>query len=244
MSQQALDLTFDVVDLDEGMLALVDGSSTADGFDDGRSDGLYVVPSGAYARLVKPALDRLIGLVAVLVALPVMAIVALAVRLALGPGIIFRQERVGQYGRPFTLYKFRSMHPDRRATAWPFDGPDRRRTHKSTADPRHTRVGRFLRKWSLDELPQLFNILRGEMSLIGPRPEVTPIVARYADWEHQRHAVRPGLTGLFQVTKRQQGMMHEHVDIDVDYVERLSARTDLAILLRTVPAVLGRVTGS
>jgi lipopolysaccharide/colanic/teichoic acid biosynthesis glycosyltransferase len=105
-------------------------------------------------------------------------------------------------------------------------------------------VGRLLRKLSLDELPQLFNVLRGEMSLVGPRPELPHIVANYEPWLHQRHLVKPGMTGLWQVSQRQPGvLMHETGEADIEYVRRISLRTDLGILLRTVPAMLSSNAG-
>jgi lipopolysaccharide/colanic/teichoic acid biosynthesis glycosyltransferase len=117
---------------------------------------------------------------------------------------------------------------------------DRRHTHKTPADPRHTSLGRFLRRFSLDELPQLFNVLRGELSLVGPRPELPEVVAAYEPWQHARHQVKPGITGLWQVTERSaDSLMHLHVATDLRYIERMSATTDLTIMLRTPAAVLG-----
>jgi lipopolysaccharide/colanic/teichoic acid biosynthesis glycosyltransferase len=101
-------------------------------------------------------------------------------------------------------------------------------------------VGRFLRKSSMDELPQFWNVVRGEMSLVGPRPELVEIVNRYEPWQHQRHVVKPGLTGLWQVTTRGSGMMHLHTDIDLEYIQTIGLRTDLRILLQTIPATLQR----
>ena len=155
-----------------------------------------------YVRLWKPCLDRLAAVFLLLVTAPVLALVALVVRVRLGPGVIFRQQRVGRHGVSFDVLKFRTMLPDRRRADVPISFPDRRCTHKSGADPRHTPVGRFLRRWSLDELPQLVNVARGQMSLIGPRPELASVVARYQPWQHERHDVKPGLTGLWQVTAR------------------------------------------
>ena len=160
-------------------------------------------------------------------------------RLSLGSPIIFRQRRVGRNDEEFDVYKFRTMRQDRRRQQAPID-QDRRQNHKSTEDPRHTRVGRFLRKWSLDELPQFWNVVCGDMSLVGPRPELVEIVARYEPWQHQRHIVKPGLTGLWQVSSRGAGMMHLHTDIDLEYIETMGPVTDVKILLRTVPATLRR----
>jgi lipopolysaccharide/colanic/teichoic acid biosynthesis glycosyltransferase len=198
---------------------------------------LYVVgaPSGFYVDVVKPMFDRITGAICLLLAMPVMIACAIAVRVSVGKGIFFSQERVGRDGSVFKIYKFRTMHHDRRgAQTSQYDGPERRRTHKHPDDPRLTAVGRFLRTWSLDELPQLWNVVRGDMSIVGPRPELVSVVERYADWEHARHRVKPGLTGLWQVSARGGGRpMHEAVAIDLQYVARLSAWLDLRILVRT-----------
>jgi len=205
------------------------------------------VPAPAYRRWLKPAFDRTVAALLLLVLLPVLVAIALTLRVRLGKGILFRQERVGLGGTPFTVYKFRTMLPDRRGTrtaaAQPWDGVDRRVTHKTVADPRHTRVGLFLRRWSLDELPQLFNVLRGEMSLVGPRPELPAVVARYQPWEHARHAVRPGLTGFWQTTARAEGPMHDYTYLDLEYVKSISFGTDLRLLLSTPFAAFGSQKG-
>jgi lipopolysaccharide/colanic/teichoic acid biosynthesis glycosyltransferase len=134
------------------------------------------------------------------IAAPLMLATAALLRVRLGPGVIYRQRRVGLQGREFIVLKFRTMRPDRRAPI-PAQrrAEDRRRTHKTTADPRHTTLGLWLRRLSIDELPQLNNVLRRDMSLVGPRPELPELVAKYEPWQHQRHLVRPGLTGLWQV---------------------------------------------
>ena len=200
--------------------------------------------TSAYVRKVKPVLDRIAAAVALLVLLPVFAVVAIAVYTSLGAPIIFGQRRVGLGGRTFTVYKFRSMEQDRRDAGRAYDGFDRRVTHKSETDPRLTPTGRLIRRLSLDELPQLINVLKGDMSLVGPRPELPGIVEEhYVDWMHRRHAVRPGMTGLWQVSERGNGMMHEHVDVDLDYVDEVSLGSDLRILARTLPAALGSNQG-
>ena len=203
------------------------------------ADTVVPVSDSVYLRYVKPAIDALLAAVALLLALPVMAVVATVVFVSLGRPILLRQERVGRGGKRFTVYKFRSMHPDRRGGGTDWDGIDRRVTHKHPDDPRLTPSGRLLRKLSLDELPQLLNVLRGDMSLVGPRPELPTIVQRhYEPWQHRRHAVKPGITGLWQVSERGNGMMHEHVDVDLDYVDQVGLGTDLRILIRTLPAAL------
>lgn len=203
---------------------------------------LYLVyRHGVYVRRIKPALDR-VGAVTLLIALaPIIAVIALAIYVRLGRPLLYRQVRVGRGGRPFEMLKFRTMLPDRRRNAGsPYRGHERRRTHKTLSDPRHTRLGRFLRRWSLDELPQLWNVARGDLSLIGPRPEMMVVVDRYESWQHRRHVVKPGLTGLWQVTERDEhGRMHLHVDTDLRYVDGLSFLLDAWILVMTVPAVCG-----
>jgi lipopolysaccharide/colanic/teichoic acid biosynthesis glycosyltransferase len=196
-----------------------------------------------YERFVKPAMDKILALTLLVVLSPVMAVVAVLVKLSLGSPVLLRQKRVGRNGHVFELHKFRTMHADRRRDIVPvevteFGGRDRRRTHKHPDDPRLTLVGRTLRKWSLDELPQLLDVLSGKLSIVGPRPELVGIVKNYEPWQHARHQVKPGLTGLWQVTKRGEGEMHEHTDIDIEYVQRVSFRTDVNIMLHTLPAVL------
>jgi lipopolysaccharide/colanic/teichoic acid biosynthesis glycosyltransferase len=132
------------------------------------------------------------------------------------------------------------MIPDRRRNNLPYDGPERRIRHKSRTDPRVTRLGKLLRSTSIDELPQLVNVLLGDMSLVGPRPELPAIVAGYAPWQHQRHLVRPGITGWWQVRGRSDFPMHEHTELDIYYVAHKSLWFDLRILFETVRTVLVR----
>jgi lipopolysaccharide/colanic/teichoic acid biosynthesis glycosyltransferase len=207
----------------------------------GMSDHSRLVnaPTTFYARVGKPAFDRLVGLVLLVVTFPLMAAVGVAVWISVGRPLIFRQPRIGKNGVPFTVFKFRTMRPDRRRQNHPVM-QDRRVTHKSERDPRHTRVGRRLRGWSLDELPQLWNVVRGDMSLVGPRPELVEVVERYEPWQHQRHLVKPGLTGLWQVSRRGEGLMYLYTDLDLEYIATMSFRTDLGILARTLPAALSR----
>lgn len=197
-----------------------------------------------YARLIKPATDIVGGLLLAVVLFPVMVTVAVAIRINLGGPVLIRQNRVGVDGRSFKLLKFRSMTPDRRSpgSRAGFTGQDRRTVHKTTSDPRHTAIGRKLRKYGVDELPQLWNIIRGDMSLIGPRPELPAVVdAKYGPGDRRRHLVRPGLTGLWQVTKRGEGeLMFEGIAIDLEYIDTISFKTDVSIALTTVRNVLTR----
>ncbi|MPZ72355.1 MAG: sugar transferase [Nitriliruptorales bacterium] len=198
-----------------------------------------------YERRIKPVIDWVGAAVLCIVAAPVLVLIAVGVLLTLGSPILIRQERVGRDGVTFGMLKFRTMHPDRRGTTRSEQHVihDRRLSHKRDDDPRHVPFGRFLRKWSLDELPQLINILRGEMSLVGPRPELATVVHRYEPWQHARHQVKPGLTGWWQVTERDQGLMLEHTRADLRYLNNVRLKTDLKLLLMTVPAVLGKMRG-
>ncbi|HEX2154961.1 MAG TPA: sugar transferase, partial [Acidimicrobiia bacterium] len=196
-------------------------------------------PTSMYETLFKPIIDGIGAICLLVVTLPLMLAIALAIRATMGRGVILKQERVGQFGKLFILYKFRTMEADRRQDHVPFVGEDRRRNHKDPDDPRITPVGRFLRTWSLDELPQFVNVLKGDMSLVGPRPELPEIVARYEPWQHQRHAVRPGITGLWQISERGDKPLHECTESDLAYLDRLTLGTDLMVLVLTPLAALG-----
>ena len=199
-----------------------------------------VARGGVYGRVAKPLIDRALSLTGLLLLLPLLALIATGILLTSGRPIFFRQQRVGKGGQSFHILKFRTMLQDRRKTAHNITNVDRRGYHKSDADPRHTPFGRFLRRYSLDELPQLLNIVRGDMSLVGPRPELPHVVAGYEPWQHQRHLVRPGLTGPWQISARGDGPMHEFAQLDIDYVSKLSLRHDLALLRGTFPALFSR----
>ncbi len=193
-----------------------------------------------YGRVCKPLFDRISAILLLLLTLPVFLVVAAAVLLFLGRPVLYRQARVGRDGEVFSVFKFRSMHPDRRRVEVPVV-VERRVSHKRSDDPRHTPLGTILRRWRLDELPQLANVLAGHMSIVGPRPELVEVVRRYEPWQHQRHAVKPGITGPWQVHRDPRcGPMHEHTELDLDYVGRVSFRTDLHILGRTVICLLAR----
>ncbi len=198
---------------------------------------------GLYPRVVKPAFDRVAAVVGLTVLAIPIAMIATVVLVTIGRPVLFRQRRVGWNGEVFEVLKFRTMRSDRRRQEVDVIA-DRRETHKSERDPRHTRVGRFLRRYSLDELPQLVNVLRGEMSIVGPRPELESVVDGYHPGLEQRHLVKPGLTGLWQVSARGRGPMHENGEWDLAYVEQVSLRADLAIIGRTPAAMLARNTGA
>ena len=222
--------------LSEGERAAIIASAT---HPQPRSPSLGTV-EGVYVRIWKPGVDRILAVILIMLSAPGMALLAVVIRVTLGPGVFFRQSRIGQHGRPFNVLKFRTMLPERRRAQVPIPFPDRRCTHKAKNDPRHTRIGRFLRRWSLDELPQLLNVARGQMSLIGPRPELPSVVARYAPGQHVRHDVKPGMTGLWQVVARGVDPMEERIDLDIYYAQSLSPALDLKILMATAKAVIAR----
>ncbi len=195
---------------------------------------------GRYEHYVKPVVDRVGGFILTLLTLPFVAVVVLAIRASMGGPALFTQQRAGKHGHPFTVYKFRTMLPDSRTEQIVHPGTERRRVHKSPNDPRVTPLGNFLRKWSIDEIPQFWNVALGHMSLVGPRPELVEIVeTKYEDWQHRRHVVKPGVTGIWQISDQRQGLMFEATEIDLEYLDKISLTTDLKILLLTVPAALG-----
>jgi lipopolysaccharide/colanic/teichoic acid biosynthesis glycosyltransferase len=175
--------------------------------------------------------------------LPVFAAIALAVRIDSAGPIVFRQSRVGLNGQEFTMFKFRSMHADAEARLAEIAHLDEHGTgqlFKVKNDPRITRVGAFIRRYSLDELPQLFNVVFGEMSLVGPRPPLPREVAAYSEVAMPRLKVKPGLTGLWQVSGRSDLSVEESVRLDLRYVENWSLAMDAMILWKTARAVLGK----
>lgn len=190
---------------------------------------------------IKYPLSRAVAAVALVALVPVFAAVALAVRHTFGKGVLYRQTRVGRNGEDFVILKFRTMAADRRVAAAAV-AVDRRVTHKSDDDPRHHPLGRLLRKTSLDELPQLWNVVKGEMTLVGPRPELSDVADRYGFRDHARHRVLPGITGLWQVSEHRADLLHEHIEIDTSYVERVSPMLDLKIIGESL-RLLVRPTG-
>ncbi len=194
-----------------------------------------------YQRMVKRAFDIAVCLLLMPLALPLMALIALAIKLDSPGPALFRQQRVGENGRLFWMLKFRSMTPNAEQMRQVIEkvGPDGRiHQDKRSPDPRVTRVGRFLRRSSLDELPQLFNVLRGEMSLVGPRPEMPHLVDQYESWQRKRFAVPQGITGWWQVNGRSDKPMHEHTEDDLYYLQNYSLWLDIIILLKTLWVVI------
>ncbi|PRY49337.1 Undecaprenyl-phosphate galactose phosphotransferase WbaP/exopolysaccharide biosynthesis polyprenyl glycosylphosphotransferase [Geodermatophilus tzadiensis] len=195
-----------------------------------------------WRRVAKGCVDRVAAALALVVVAPVLLALALAVRLD-GPGpVLYRQERVGVNGRRFTMLKFRSMvvDADRRVEELAALNASDGLLFKVRADPRVTRVGRWMRALSLDELPQLLNVLGGSMSLVGPRPPLPREVARYDSSVSRRLLVKPGLTGLWQISGRSDLSWEESVRLDLRYVENWSLALDVLILVKTVRAVLSR----
>lgn len=193
-----------------------------------------------YQRMLKRAFDLCIGSLALLAVLPVMGVVAFMILLEDGMPILFRQKRVGENGRFFEMLKFRTMVKNAEELRSQVEQLDEEGNliHKTKDDPRVTRTGRLLRRFSLDELPQLINVLAGTMSLVGPRPEMPYLVEKYQPWQRKRFAVPPGLTGWWQVNGRSDKPMHLHTEDDLYYIQHYSIWLDLQILVRTVWVVL------
>jgi exopolysaccharide biosynthesis polyprenyl glycosylphosphotransferase len=199
-----------------------------------------IAPKVINYRKRKRLLDMFGSLFLLVLALPVMAVIALAIRLNSRGPVFYTSKRVGRMGRIFDFYKFRSMYVDADARLKDVlasnekDGP----IFKMQNDPRITRVGRFLRKTSLDELPQLFNVFRGDMSLVGPRPPLPHEVEKYDEYAMERLAVRPGMTCYWQIMGRSNLSFEEWMKLDHKYLEEMSVMTDIKILLKTPLAVL------
>jgi exopolysaccharide biosynthesis polyprenyl glycosylphosphotransferase len=193
-----------------------------------------------YQRMLKRVFDISITLLTAPIILLLSAMIAIAIRLDSEGSIIFKQKRVGENGVLFEMYKFRTMITEPMPTIEQKhpDTPEPPVVHKIRNDPRVTRVGQFLRRTSLDEIPQLFNTLKGDMSLVGPRPELPFLVDRYDLWQRQRFAVPQGITGWWQINGRSDRPMHEHTEDDLYYVQNYSILLDIYILLKTIIVVV------
>jgi exopolysaccharide biosynthesis polyprenyl glycosylphosphotransferase len=193
-----------------------------------------------YERGVKRAFDLALGSLALVLALPVLGPAALAVWLEDRGPALFRQKRVGENGKLFEMLKLRTMLPNAEDVQAEVQKRDQQGNviHKVKDDPRVTRVGRILRRLSIDELPQLINVLKGEMSLVGPRPELPDLVEQYQPWQRQRFVVPPGITGWWQVNGRSDRPMHLNTEDDLYYVQNYSIWLDIQILVRTAWVVL------
>jgi exopolysaccharide biosynthesis polyprenyl glycosylphosphotransferase len=193
-----------------------------------------------WQRAAKRSLDVALSAILVVLLSPVMLLIAIAIKLTSRGPVLLPQQRVGQDGEPFTLYKFRSMRNGAHerlteiADLNEISGP----AFKMRRDPRITRVGRVIRKLSLDELPQLVNVLRGEMSLVGPRPPLPEEVSRYTPYQRQRLLARPGITCIWQVSGRSELNFETWVEMDLRYIDSWTLRTDLVLILKTIPAVI------
>ncbi len=218
-----------------------------------QGDGVLAPRERRTYLFCKRVMDLSLALLMLFLAAPVMLLIAAAIKLDSPGPVLFVQVRLGQNGAPFRFYKFRTMF-DRadpglhhryvqsfiRARVADGNGSAKAAagTFKLVSDPRVTRVGRILRRSSLDELPQLFNVVKGDMSLVGPRPPLPYEVVEYQEWHRGRLAVTPGLTGLWQVRGRSRVTFDDMVRMDLEYIARQSLWLDLRILLLTVPAVL------
>jgi lipopolysaccharide/colanic/teichoic acid biosynthesis glycosyltransferase len=183
------------------------------------------------STILRRIVDIFGGLSLLLAAMPLLLVAALAVYLEDGRPVFFRQSRVGRFERSFTIFKLRTMYKNQCAD---------RKKPRSGADPRITRVGRVLRRFSIDEMPQFLNVVRGDMSLVGPRPEMPHVVSRYLPWQHLRHLVQPGITCFWQSQARGVHPLEspEATQLDLLYIERASIVTDVAIIARTLPSVI------
>lgn len=182
-------------------------------------------------RDVKRACDLVGAGVLLVLLIPVLLGTAVAVRVTSGGQVIFRQQRIGKDGRPFAIYKFRTMTQGTEASGLG--------SYVHRDDPRITPVGRVLRRTSIDELPQFVNVVKGEMSMVGPRPDLPHHVEEYTEWQRRRLEVRPGITGWAQVSGRNELSWQDRIEVDVEYIERWSLLLDLAVLAKTVGVVLG-----
>jgi exopolysaccharide biosynthesis polyprenyl glycosylphosphotransferase len=233
------------------LFALSFPNATLDGF-----GGIPVIDLGypglqGKRRFVKRIFDILVVSVGLIIISPLLLCIAILIKLDSPGSLIYRQKRIGENGRPFSMYKFRSMRVDADPAIHQAHvtkliqqnlrpeqlGENNGNSLKMKNDPRVTKIGRFIRKFSLDELPQLFNVLRGEMSLVGPRPPLPYELEHYQDWHKRRLEALPGITGLWQVKGRNQVSFDEMVRLDLEYIEHQSFWLDLLILLQTPRAV-------
>lgn len=206
------------------------------------------VPGGVAAErrtaynIIKRAFDIIFAVACIIVFTPFMLVVAAIIKIDSRGSILFKQPRVGKNGKQFVIYKFRSMCSDAESKIEQLkkhnekDGP----IFKIHDDPRITRFGRIMRKTSIDELPQLFNILRGDMTFVGPRPPLPREVEQYNDYQRQRLSVKPGLTCYWQISGRSMIGFDEWIELDLKYIRERGILTDIKILLKTFPAVLKR----
>lgn len=223
-------------------LDLVMSRATVQDFNGLPMVGLQDVPTiTSFDRIIKRIFDLGIGFMMLVILTPLMLLIALAIKLDSRGPALFVQERIGENGSIFRMYKFRSMivDADRLTEQVVRQGSTGEIIHKQPNDPRVTRMGRFLRRSSLDELPQLLNVLRGEMSLVGPRPELPWLAQNYEQWQWRRFTVPPGMTGWWQINGRSERLMHLHTEDDLYYIQNYSPWLDIQIMWRTIGVVLG-----
>ncbi len=201
--------------------------------------GIYAKKSKTY-KCLKRFFDILLSSAALLLLLPVFLLTAAAILIDDGRPVFFVQDRAGKDMKPFRMYKFRSMHKgaDKLLPELLKYNEQTGHAFKIKDDPRVTRVGRFIRRWSIDELPQLVNVIKGDMSIVGPRPILVFQMEDCSDYERQRLTVRPGLTCYWQINGRSNIKWDEWVEMDLDYIEDMSLWTDLMIILRTIPDII------
>ncbi|HEX9109680.1 MAG TPA: sugar transferase, partial [Longimicrobiales bacterium] len=198
-------------------------------------------PSDELALAAKRAFDIVVSSLVLLLLSPVLAAVAIAIKLDSPGPVFFKQRRVGLQGRTFDIFKFRSMYLDAEARLESLrahnemSGP----VFKMKNDPRITRIGRFIRKTSLDEFPQFWNVLRGDMSVVGPRPPLPSEVRQYKRWQRRRLSVKPGITCIWQISGRNNIDFDKWMELDLEYIDQWSLWNDIQICLKTIPAVLG-----
>jgi lipopolysaccharide/colanic/teichoic acid biosynthesis glycosyltransferase len=203
------------------------------------------VVSGRSGYLLKRLMDIVLSGLALVALSPLLLLIAIAIKIDSRGPVLFKQERLGRDQKPFTMLKFRSMAMDAsdafHREAVKRTAESKRReigTFKSLDDPRVTRVGKFIRAWNLDELPNLINILRGDMSIVGPRPALDYELPYYKDWYFRRFDVRPGLTGLWQVKRADAEDFDEMIRMDVDYAERVGIFLDIKLIALTIPSII------
>ena len=204
--------------------------------------GGFRINEPTFYPATKRVFDLVIGAFILVLLLPIVPVIALMIKLDSRGPVLYKQDRVGKDGRIFKFYKFRSMHHDADARVGELkarneqDGP----IFKIRSDPRVTSVGRFLRRSSLDEIPQVFNVIKGDMSIVGPRPPLPAEVAQYQPWHRRRLEVKPGITCLWQISGRSHIGFNEWMRLDMEYLKTRSFLTDLLIFLKTIPAVIAR----
>jgi exopolysaccharide biosynthesis polyprenyl glycosylphosphotransferase len=231
-----------IVRIPSGEIGLTLPGARIEDFDGMPVLSLVYGPDRALALIIKRIADIAVSGAALVVLSPLLAGVAAWIAARDGQPILFRQTRVGVQGRPFRIAKYRTMVPDaeERLPELLEQNEIRGQAFKVTDDPRLSRTGRLLRATSIDELPQLWNVLRGEMSLVGPRPPLPDEVDGYDIWHRRRLSMKPGITGLWQVAARRDPEFDRWVRMDLEYIDRWSLWLDLKIIARTIPAVLGQ----